>query len=304
VGSNAGGADRSSDHRSDVLIRIRAIVPELTPSEHRVAQLALDEPTESAARTVTELAQAADTSQATVVRFAQRLGFGGYPALRLALAAAAAAEHASSVDTVPGTDISAHDDLATVVAKVANLDTSAVRDTVSQLDLSALAAVVDAVVTAPRLDVYGVGASTIVGMDLQMKLQRIGRFTQMWSDQHLALASAALLTRGDVAIGISHSGTTAETVNALQEARSQHATTVAVTNFPNSELAQVADLTLTTAVRETTMRSGAIGSRIAALTVVDCLFEAVAQRDVPATRRALQRTRDAVALRAHRLPGR
>jgi len=304
VGSNAGGADRSSDHRSDVLIRIRATVPELTPSEHRVAQLALDEPTESAARTVTELAQAADTSQATVVRFAQRLGFGGYPALRLALAAAGAAEHASSVDTVPGTDISAHDDLATVVAKVANLDTSAVRDTVSQLDLSALAAVVDAVVTAPRLDVYGVGASTIVGMDLQMKLQRIGRFTQMWSDQHLALASAALLTRGDVAIGISHSGTTAETVNALQEARSQHATTVAVTNFPNSELAQVADLTLTTAVRETTMRSGAIGSRIAALTVVDCLFEAVAQRDVPATRRALQRTRDAVALRAHRLPGR
>ncbi len=304
MGSNAGGADRSSDHRSDVLIRIRATVPELTPSEHRVAQLALDEPTESAARTVTELAQAADTSQATVVRFAQRLGFGGYPALRLALAAAGAAEHASSVDTVPGTDISAHDDLATVVAKVANLDTSAVRDTVSQLDLSALAAVVDAVVTAPRLDVYGVGASTIVGMDLQMKLQRIGRFTQMWSDQHLALASAALLTRGDVAIGISHSGTTAETVNALQEARSQHATTVAVTNFPNSELAQVADLTLTTAVRETTMRSGAIGSRIAALTVVDCLFEAVAQRDVPATRRALQRTRDAVALRAHRLPGR
>lgn len=298
--SNAGGADRASEHRSDVLIRIRAIVPELTPSEHRVARLALDEPTASAARTVTELASAADTSQATVVRFAQRLGFPGYPALRLALAAAGAAEHANSVDTVPGTDISASDDLATVVAKVANLDASAVRDTVSQLQLSTLAAVVDAVAAAPRLDVYGVGASAIVGLDLQMKLQRIGRFTQMWSDQHLGLASAALLTRGDVAIGISHSGSTPETVNALQEARSQHATTVALTNFPNSELAQVADLTLTTAVRETTMRSGAIGSRIAALTVVDCLFEAVAQRDVPATRRALQRTRDAVALRAHR----
>lgn len=298
--SNAGGADRAPEHRSDVLIRIRAIVPELTPSEHRVARLALDEPTASAARTVTELASAADTSQATVVRFAQRLGFPGYPALRLALAAAGAAEHANSVDTVPGTDISAQDDLATVVAKVANLDASAVRDTVSQLQLSTLAAVVDAVVAAPRLDVYGVGASAIVGLDLQMKLQRIGRFTQMWSDQHLGLASAALLTRGDVAIGISHSGSTVETVNALQEARSQHATTVALTNFPNSELAQVADLTLTTAVRETTMRSGAIGSRIAALTVVDCLFEAVAQRDVPATRRALQRTRDAVALRAHR----
>jgi DNA-binding MurR/RpiR family transcriptional regulator len=45
------------------------------------------------------------------------------------------------------------------------------------------------------------------------------------------------------------------------------------------------------------LRSGAIGSRIAALTVVDCLFETVAQRDVPATRRALLRTHDVVARR-------
>jgi DNA-binding MurR/RpiR family transcriptional regulator len=279
---------------TDVLIRIRAVTPQLTPSELRVARLALDDPTASAARTVTALAEAAATSQATVVRFAQRLGYPGYPELRLALAAAAAAEAASRPDTVPGTDISATDDIATVIAKIGQLDSTAVRDTVSQLDPNALSAVVDAVVGAGRVDVYGVGASGVVAQDLAMKLHRIGRFCHVFADQHIALASAALLRRRDVAIAVSHSGTTPETLAAIREAHSHRATTVAITNFPDSELGRTADLVLTTAARETALRSGAIASRIAALTVVDCLFEAVAQRDVPGVRKALQRTHDAV----------
>ena len=287
-----------------MLIRIRAILPQLTPSEVRLAELALSDPRTSAGRTVTELADAAHTSQATVVRFAQRLGYAGYPPLRLALSAAAAAERAGSPDTVPGTDISAKDDLDTVVAKIGNLNAAGVRDTVSQLDTTALAAVVDKIVAAGRVDVYGVGASAIVAQDLQMKLNRIGRFAQCWSDHHLALASAALLTRADVAIAVSHSGATPETLATLREARERRAVTVALTNFPSSPLARVAHFTLTTAARETSLRSGAIASRIAALTVVDCLFEAVAQRDVPGTRRALQRTHEAVAVRARQAGGR
>ena len=280
---------------TDVLIRIRAVTPQLTPSELRVARLALDDPTASAARTVTALAEAAATSQATVVRFAQRLGYQGYPELRLALAAAAAAEAASRPDTVPGTDITATDDIATVIAKIGQLDSTAVRDTVSQLDPTVLTAVVDAVVGAGRVDVYGVGASGIVAQDLAMKLHRIGRFCHVFADHHIGLTSAALLQRRDVAIAVSHSGTTRETLAAIREANSHRATTVAITNFPDSELGRTADLVLTTAARETPLRSGAIASRIAALTVVDCLFEAVAQRDVPGVRKALQRTHDAMA---------
>ena len=54
---------------------------------------------------------------------------------------------------------------------------------------------------------------------------------------------------------------------------------------------------LTTAARETTFRSGAMSSRIAALTVVDCLFVAVAQRNYKQTLRALERTYAAVRAR-------
>ncbi|WP_279581608.1 MurR/RpiR family transcriptional regulator [Fodinicola feengrottensis] len=171
------------------------------------------------------------------------------------------------------------------------------RETAAQLDVSVLETVVDTIVGASRVDVYGVGASAFVAMDFQQKLHRIGRVSFAWSDVHIALTSAALLKAGDVAVGISHTGMTSDTVDALTVAREHGATTVAITNFPRSPITAVADHVLTTAARETTFRSGAMSSRIAQLTVVDCVFVGVAQRTYNETRTALEATRDAVARR-------
>jgi DNA-binding MurR/RpiR family transcriptional regulator len=169
-----------------------------------------------------------------------------------------------------------------------------VEDTVAQVNLEVLERAVDAVVSAGAVDVYGIGASALIALDLHQKLHRIGHRAFAWPDAEAALTSAALLGRGDVAIGISHTGATPATVTALAEAHDNGARTIAITNFPRSPITDVADLVLTTAVRETTFRSGAMASRIAALTVVDCLFVGVAQRNFSRTTRALERTRSAV----------
>ncbi len=60
---------------------------------------------------------------------------------------------------------------------------------------------IDALVAARRVDVYGVGASGFVALDFQQKLHRIGRVAFAWPDPHMALTSAALLDPGDVAVG-------------------------------------------------------------------------------------------------------
>jgi DNA-binding MurR/RpiR family transcriptional regulator len=154
--------------------------------------------------------------------------------------------------------------------------------------------VVDAINGAGRVDIYGAAASGFVASDFQQKLHRIGRTAFAWPDVHLALTSAALLGKGDVAIGISHSGTTSDVIEVLQQARARGATTVALTNFPRSPITEVADFVLTTAARETTYRSGAMASRLAQLTVVDCLFVGVAARNRTKARRALEVTAEAV----------
>ncbi|MGA3152495.1 MAG: MurR/RpiR family transcriptional regulator [Streptosporangiaceae bacterium] len=272
-----------------ILITIRSLLPNLAPVERRVAQAVLDDPAGVAWRSISELAESCGTSATSVVRFCRAIGLRGYPDLRLALAGAVAHDDAGAVVAASG-QIDPDDDAATITKKIAYADAKAVTDTASHLDIATLVRVVDALAAARRIDIYGVGASGYVAIDLQVKLQRIARTAFAWPDPHMAVSSAALRDSGDVAVGLSHTGTTVDTIDALREARSHGATTVAVTNFPWSPITEVADLVLLTAARETAFRSGAMTSRIAQLTVVDCIFVLLAQRDLPATRVALDRT--------------
>lgn len=288
----------SSDSPAGVLVRLRGLRPSLSPAEDRVAERVLADPRAAAGRTISELAVQARTSETTVLRFCKRLGLPGYPQLRLALAAESAQPRSR---VVADTDINQDDTIDQIISKIAFTDASAVEETAQQLDRASLAKAADAIAGASRVDIYGIGASAIVGTDAQQKLHRIGVIAFSWNDPHIALTSAALLGTGDVAIGISHSGTTRETIESLTMARARGATTIAITNFPLSQLVDTADIVLTTAARETSLRSGATASRIAALTVIDCLYIAVAQRDLPRARKAVADTRAAVS--GHHLGG-
>ena len=292
------GSDNAS-HEAGPLVRIRSLLPDLAPAEQRVAAAVLANPALVARSSITELAEAAATSETTVIRFCKTIGLRGYPGLRIALAADAARAEARD-DRHLGRDITPSDDLAEVVGKVAFADARAVEQTARQLDVEALRKVVAAVAAAGRVDIYGVGANAFVAADLQQKLHRIGRVSFAWSDTHIMLTSAAVLGPGDVAIGLSHSGATADTVEALRVARGHGATTVALTSFPRSPILQVSDHLLTTVAPETTFRSGATASRIAQLTVIDCLFVGVAQLHLDSARKALKATYEAVG--DHRLP--
>lgn len=277
------------------LVSLRAVLPSLAPAEQRVGGAVLADPAAAAARTITELARACGTSETTIVRFCRSLGLQGYPALRLSLAAAVGQEAGKA--RFAGGDIDPTDDLETVISKIGYADSRAIEETVSSIDRARLREATEVMGGARRIDIYGVGASGFVALDLQQKLQRIGLPAFAWPDPHAAVTSAALLAEGDVALGISHTGSTLDTVDSLIEAGRSGATTVALTNFPRSRLAEVASILLTTAARETTYRSGAMASRIAQLTVVDCLFVLLAQRDFDRSRLALERTYAAVGRR-------
>ncbi|HKD88878.1 MAG TPA: MurR/RpiR family transcriptional regulator, partial [Streptosporangiaceae bacterium] len=271
---------------------VRALLPNLAPVEQRVARQVLADPFGTAMQAISELAALCDTSATTVVRFCRAIGLRGYPELRIALAAAAAqADRGAGVE--PSHDIAPGDDPATIAEKIARADARAVSDTAKHLDIDTLVQVVDVLASARRIDIYGVGASGYVALDLQQKLQRIGKPAFAWPDPHMAITSAALLGPADVVVALSHTGTTADTIDAMREAGGHGARTVAITNFPRSPITTTADFVLLTAARETAFRSGAMTSRIAQLTVVDCLFVVLAQHDLPASRNALELTYEA-----------
>jgi DNA-binding MurR/RpiR family transcriptional regulator len=267
-----------------VLVAVRSALPGLKPAERRVAERVLADPAAASSMSISVLAEQADTSVTTVLRFCRAVGLDGYPQLRLALAGDVAREDVLVGDQRHlGADISHTDSAADLIAKIAYSDMRALEETAGQLDPATLARAADAIVAARRVDVVGIGASGFVGQDLHQKLHRIGLTAFIWTEAHAALTAAALQRAGDVMVVISHSGQTVDSLEPLLAAARRGATTVALTNFVASPIANAADLVLTTAARESPFRSGATVSRIAQLAVVDCLFVAVAQRSTDAT---------------------
>lgn len=278
-----------------VLVRMRALHPELRPSEQRIADLFLADPGEAAGLSVAELARRCATSTTSVVRFCKRLGYEHVRELRNHVLRDVEREtfDTAALPAVSG-DIDRDDTLSDIVAKVSLAETLSIADTAKVLDTDSLREAVSAITTAVRVDIFGVGASSIVGLDLQRKLTRIGRTALEWSDHHAAWTSAATLEPGNVAIAVSHSGATTDTIEFLLLARRAGATTIAITNHAGAPLAEQADIVLTTAARETGFRSGALGSRIAQLMVVDCIFIGVAQSHYDRSMEALRDTFAAV----------
>ncbi len=276
---------------------IQSHVDSFPPTMRRVADVILERPQIVMENTISELARACDTSEASIVRFCRALGFTGYPQLKLQLAAELAkesAEFGGNGDAAYGADISPSDTLAEMVAKIAGSEILGIRETADSLDMEVLQRVIRRLERAKRVVLFGVGASNAGAQDLAQKLLRIGHVALAFHDAHDALVSAALVEQGDVAIGFSHNGRTRETMAFLSAARRNGAHTVAVTNVPDSPLAEQAESVLRTAVPETTFRSGAMASRIAQLTIIDYLFVGVARGRYDRTVQALKSTYEIV----------
>ncbi|MEU6245883.1 MurR/RpiR family transcriptional regulator [Glycomyces sp. NPDC047010] len=274
-----------------VLERIRLGANDLSEAMSKVADQVLADPEAAARATIMDLAELSGTSPGTITRFCRHLGYDGYAALRVAIATEtgrASARHETGWDVNIGREIGADDPLDRVLKQLITIDAAMLRGTMDLLDLAAVERVAASVANARRVDVYGVGSSAIVARELQMGFYRTGVAAWAWTEVHDALASAAILGPRDVAIAASMSGTTVEIVEMLSEAGSRGALTVALTAFPESPIAEIADVTLVSASRRTGHRADLLAARHSQLLVADLVHIAVAQRRFPEASEALE----------------
>lgn len=272
---------------------IEAAAPTLTPAMRRIAKAIRDNPAIVLEQTISQIAETCDTSVASVVRFCRAVGVSGYAELRMSLATELGKEAAKfGSDLTLGAEMARTDSIEEMAAKVASLEMLAIEETVSSLDFKALERVVAALEKAQRILLFGIGASHFVAQDLHHKLFRVGRNVFLMADAHEAWSAALLSPKHTVAIAFSHSGTTADTVQFLKLARKHGALGVAITGARDSALAKIADERLIAHARESSLRAGAMVSRIAQLALVDCLFLGVARLRYEQTIDALKRTRD------------
>ena len=263
---------------TDVTTLIRTELPRLAGSLRKVGELILEDPAAVTLCSAAELGRRTGTSQATVTRFCRAIGLDSYQHLLIELAQERGRGQASDWGTAEiGPDISPDDDLERVVQVVGGADLRAIQQTIDRIDLDAIERAAQATARARRIDVYGVGGSGAVAQETETRLFRIGCTVRGWIEVHAASTSAALLTPADVAIAISHSGATRETIEPFELANERGATTVAITADPRSPLARAADVRLISSTSETSFPTGIIGARHSVLALIDFLYVRVAQ---------------------------
>ena len=113
----------------------------------------------------------------------------------------------------------------------------------------------------------------------------------------MQVTAAANLKSGDVAVLISYSGETDDIIDTMRVAKQSGATLIAITRFGNNTISQGSDIKLFVSSPETSMRSGAMGSRIAQLNVIDIIFSSVASIEYNTIKKYLEKTSEVTSLK-------
>ena len=272
-------------------VKIKAVKDNLSASESKLAAFTLDSPGAVRDLSSQELANVVGVSQSSVVKFAQKLGYKGYPAFKLAVIDALNRE---APDTQLHGQIALNDSFDTMADKLVASKISVLNETRSLNDRLMIEAAVERLKNARRILLCGVGGSALVSKDFAYKLQKLGIAAMAEGDGHVQLAMAATLSKDDVVLAISESGETREVVNVVEEAVRSQATIISLTRYGDTPVSQHASITLYSVAEQRAARLSSILAKTSQELVIDMLFIALTQSS-RSGRKLLEKTNEVVS---------
>ncbi|MBA2132159.1 MurR/RpiR family transcriptional regulator [Capillibacterium thermochitinicola] len=260
-------SDREIKNPHGTFVKTRFLLPSLTKAEKKVAVFLLEKPDLVLGLTLAEFAEAAGSSQASVLRFCQKLGLEGFSELKLHLTK----ELSVKQPDVTSQEVSLDDSFAEIMEKVFLINIQTLQDTLA-LNAQNCEEALNALLTASRVIFFGMGDAIIPCYFADIKFKRLGINSQVHSDPDLQLTMASLLEPGDVAFAVSHSGRSRTIVEAMRLAKERKATTISITKYEKSPLTKVSDITIFTATVDTTLGKEIIARRVAEQAILESLY--------------------------------
>lgn len=255
------------------LSKVQAAMETMRPSERKLARLIIDEPHLVLGASAKEIGVSGGVSAASVVRFAQMLGFASLREMRADL----------QRDVLQQMNVEQNismDFKAPLMSIAPNINSRIATGMQTALDMQSYEMLEKAAHTlygAPNVYLYGIGASSLPALDLQQKLVRVNKRAIYREDQDLGILDAYYMTHKDVMVAFSYSGTNERVNKAVRVATQRGMNCIAVTRFGRSPLISMATLTLPLPENEAEIRHAAVQSKYAALLVVDLLFVSYVQ---------------------------
>jgi len=259
----------------------------MSPAEQRVAHFVLGSPRAILTDPVADIARNVGVSQPTVIRFCRTMGCQGLADFKLKLAS-------GLTGTIPvqHSQVRLGDGVPDLSAKVMDNTVSAILKLRDNLDTDALDQAIELLRRAQRVELYGLGNSSVVALDGQHKFVRCRIPAIAHSEPNAQALAAELLGKDDVVIAVSSSGRSPDLLTAVDLALEAGATVIAIT-AGKSPLAKKATVTLAVDHVEESSTYIAMISRILHLLLIDVLAVGIAIRRADSLREIGKRKRSA-----------
>ncbi|TDR75771.1 RpiR family transcriptional regulator [Photobacterium lutimaris] len=272
----------------DIVSRITERFSQLREAEKKVAMLVIDDLAAASGYSITQMAEEAGVSEATITRFAKAVGCKNVRDLKLKLAQSLAIGQ-RFIHESP--DQSGIQGVYESIKNVININ----RKVVDEQDI---ATAVDILQNARQILAVGMGGgSTMLSQELQFRLFRLGYPVTAYNDGLLARMVASTADANDVMVVISATGYTPEVVEPASIAKQYGLKVISITP-KESPLAEVSDLVLPIVTKETDFIYKPSASRYAMMALIDVLSTELALSHKRRTRDKLRRLK--LALDSHR----
>lgn len=259
------------DNAQELIQRLNHSGKKLSKSHRRIAECIVTHYDKVVFMTASKLGEYVGVSESTVVRFAAALGYSGYPQLQKALQELLRHRLTASQRFELTNDM----DHVQVLNKVLKADIQNIRSTLDEIDISSFERAIDMILQARQIYVMGLRSSAPIAEFfvhyLKFIFSNVRVVTSGVSDVFEQLSR---IGEGDLLIGISFPRYASRSIEAMDFARKQGASLIAITDGPLSPLHSTADICL---MAKSDM-SSFVDSFAAPLSLINALIVALGQR--------------------------
>lgn len=255
-------------NNQDIFSLIHSRYHSFTNTEKKVADYILEHSKDVIFMSITDLADACNVGESSIFRFCKTMNLKGYQEFKIVMA------HSISTDDdhqMSG-KITMEDTIKELSSKILSSNVSALNETYNLISKNDISNAVDSMINANRVYFFGVGSSLMTAMEAKNKFMRITNKTECPFDTHLQIMTAALMTDKDVAVLISYSGSTKDTIEVAKKVKERGAKIIAITRFAKSPLTTYSDITLLCGAKEGPLQGGSLTAKISQLYLLDLLY--------------------------------
>ncbi len=257
----------------DVLIKIQDNYQKLSKSQKLIAEYILYHYDKAAFLTAAKLGSTVNVSESTVVRFANVLGFDGFPELQKALQELIK----NKLTTVQRIELS--DDYhgnENIFETVLKSDMKDIHDTINELNISDFEETLNMICEAKKIYVIGLRSSTALAEYLGFYLNLIfDNITVVRLGISDIFEQIIKISHDDIIIGIGFPRYSQRTIDALSYAREKNAKIVSITDSLISPLTPFSDKVL---IAKTDMDSF-VDSLVAPMSLINALIVSLGMKN-------------------------